>query len=50
LDINIIVDSKAPSACNVPRIFYKLNSLKRLDLSGNNLLVIDEEVFRDIRY
>jgi hypothetical protein len=31
------------------RIFYKLTSLKRLDLSGNNLLVMDEEVFRDIR-
>jgi Leucine-rich repeat (LRR) protein len=29
-------------------IFYKLNSLKSLDLSGNKLLVIKEEIFQDI--
>ena len=32
-----------------PRIFYKLNLLKRLDLSHNNLLLVDEEVVKDIR-
>ena len=32
-----------------PRIFYKLALLKRLDLSHNNLLLVDEEVLKDIR-
>ena len=32
-----------------PRIFFKLELLKRLDLSHNNLLLVDEEVLKDIR-
>ena len=32
-----------------PRIFYKLDKLKHLDLSHNKLLLVDEEVLKDIR-
>ena len=32
-----------------PRIFYKLTKLKTLDMSHNKLLLIDEDVLKDVR-